>query len=141
MELHLNALSGAVGSILHVVSSTSPSPDIEQTILTGCIDKNDSPFTPKGQTCLANPAFCLACPNAQVSLENLPGILSYIDYMANQATLLDPAEWVDVHGTNWLRIHEHILPNFSEQQIVSAGMMKQPHIMNLAFDVLGKGTL
>ena len=136
IELHLNALTGAIGTVLEVTQTPAPAIE-EQTLVAGCKDKMDSPYTPKGQTCLANPAFCFTCPNAHISLDNLPGVLTYVDYMVGQSVKLEPTEWVDVYGANWIRIHGHILPHFNAAQVETATMMKQPTVTTLAFEVLG----
>lgn len=125
IQTHLDALLGAMQNVVelpaNVRADDTPS---DRSAVSRCKNMYDSPFFETGKLCSAIPGMCFACPNAVLTLDSLPAILSYVDYLIDSATRLSPEAWLDSFSTTWIRIHESILPQFTPKEIEIAEIEK-----------------
>lgn len=107
--------------------SNAASVGVQDVWLASCSGFYDSPFSRPGAPC-AHPFWgCLECRNAVISERKLPAILSFLDFILSQRTLLGAQDWAAKFGHAHERIARQILPVFSDEVIGSARAILEAH--------------
>jgi hypothetical protein len=88
------------------------------TLAAACLDIEHSPFGPG--RCAASFHACLRCPNALVTEQHLPGLLTVMDALAAALETMTVPDWTAAHGLTWLTITEQLLPRFTPAQRATA---------------------
>ncbi|WP_404870011.1 hypothetical protein ACI1MP_31040 [Kitasatospora griseola] len=65
------------------------------TVMTGCVDHDNSPHAPAGQPCRASFMLCLSCPCARAAPHHLPLQILVRDELANRRTSTTPLRWAE----------------------------------------------
>ncbi|MFD8599849.1 hypothetical protein ACFV1L_33065 [Kitasatospora sp. NPDC059646] len=65
------------------------------TVMTGCVDHDNSPHAPAGQPCRASFMLCLSCPCARAAPHHLPLQILVRDELAMRRISTTPLRWAE----------------------------------------------
>lgn len=65
------------------------------TVMAGCIDHINGPYSPAGQACTASFLMCLSCPCARATPAHLPVIAAVHDRLHDLAHEMTPLRWTE----------------------------------------------
>jgi hypothetical protein len=85
-----------------------------------CRDPFDSPFSSKGEFCVAAVWSCLVCPLALVVPSKLPALLRLHNYLQRQSEVVSQRDWLVAYAPAWVALTTRILPRFSDATIAAA---------------------
>lgn len=92
------------------------------TVTAACLDIDHNPHN-EGR-CATSFLTCLRCPNALITPQHLPGLLSTVDTLDQARQEMDLDAWVSRHGREWLVLTRHILPKFTDAEKDQAATSK-----------------
>ena len=100
---------------------TKASPtEVVEVQLAGCHGFFNSPFTAAGEACPVSFTGCLQCPNAVVTVDKLPAIITYLHHILGQRSLMSEDEWCEAWGADFVRIVDDIFPRFDPSTLERA---------------------
>ncbi|MFF2655337.1 hypothetical protein [Streptomyces sp. NPDC058045] len=84
------------------------------TVASSCLDIEHSPFS--DGRCGVSFLTCLRCPNALITHDHLPALLTLVDTLGAARQSMDIDAWVNEHGRTWLALTRLILPQFTDAE-------------------------
>ena len=114
------------------VVGTAPSPptsapddeasatEVVEVQLADCHGFFNSPFAAAGEACPVSFTGCLQCPNAVVTADKLPTIITYLHHILGQRFSMSEDEWCEAWGADFVRIVDDIFPRFDTSTLERA---------------------
>jgi hypothetical protein len=63
---------------------------------------------------------CLQCPNAVVTVDKLPAIITYLHHILGQRSMMSEDEWCEAWGADFVRIVDDIFSRFDSATLERA---------------------